>query len=58
MGKRPADAGDYQRIVVLFDGTDRDALILAREQWRGAKAAGHAVAYWQQDEGGRWQKKA
>ncbi|CAO4185022.1 DNA polymerase III subunit chi [Methylorubrum aminovorans] len=54
----PEDAESYQRICILFDGTDTDALLHAREQWRGAKAAGHAVAYWQQDESGRWTKKA
>lgn len=54
----PADAEDYARICVLFDGTDPEALLRAREQWRTAKAAGHAIAYWQQDEDGRWQKKA
>jgi DNA polymerase-3 subunit chi len=54
----PPDAGDYERICVLFDGTDQDALLRAREQWKAAKAAGHAVAYWQQDDGGRWLKKA
>lgn len=54
----PEDAGAYERICILFDGTDRDALLHAREQWRGVKEAGHAVAYWQQDETGRWQKKA
>ncbi|ACA19722.1 DNA polymerase III chi subunit HolC [Methylobacterium sp. 4-46] len=54
----PADAGRYERICVLFDGSDQEALLLAREQWRAAKEAGHSVAYWQQDETGRWQKKA
>ncbi|MEH3144889.1 MAG: DNA polymerase III subunit chi [Methylobacterium frigidaeris] len=54
----PEDAAGYERIVILFDGNDRDALLFAREQWRGAKEAGHGVAYWQQDESGRWQKKA
>ena len=54
----PPDADAYARICVLFDGTDQDALLRAREQWRQAKAAGHTIAYWQQDEDGRWQKKA
>ncbi|ACL60406.1 DNA polymerase III subunit chi [Methylobacterium nodulans] len=54
----PEDAGSYARICILFDGTDQDALLFAREQWRAAKGAGHSVAYWQQDESGRWQKKA
>ena len=54
----PPDAADYARICILFDGTDQDALLRAREQWRQAKAAGHGVAYWQQDDSGRWNKKA
>lgn len=54
----PEDAGGYARICILFDGTDTDALLRAREQWRGAREAGHTVAYWQQDETGRWNKKA
>ena len=54
----PSDAADYARICVLFDGTDQDSLLRAREQWKEAKAAGHTIAYWQQDEDGRWQKKA
>ena len=54
----PADADAYERICILFDGTDQDALLRAREQWRGAKEKGLSVAYWQQDEAGRWTKKA
>ena len=54
----PEDASDYQRIVLLFDGTDEDAVAQAREHWGAAKAAGHAVTYWQPDEQGRWQQKA
>ena len=48
----------FQRLVLLFDGTDRDALALARDQWRAVKAGGHQATYWQQDERGRWQRKA
>ena len=54
----PADAESYARICVLFDGTDQEALLLARSQWKLAKEAGHTLAYWQQDDDGRWQKKA
>lgn len=54
----PEDADAYARICILFDGTDSDALLNAREQWRSAKALGHEVAYWQQDDNGRWAKKA
>ncbi|KAA2236537.1 DNA polymerase III subunit chi [Salinarimonas soli] len=54
----PEDAAAYQRLVLLFDGGDPQALALARDQWRAVKAQGHAATYWQQDEGGRWQRKA
>ena len=54
----PADGEGYERIVVLFDGNDPDALAGAREQWRSVKAAGHDATYWQQDERGRWAKNA
>lgn len=49
---------DYERIVCLFDGRDEAARAHAREQWQAAKAAGQTVTYWQQDEQGRWQKRA
>ena len=52
----PADAAAYQRIVLLFDGQDPDAVVQARERWGAAKAAGFAVSYLQTDEHGRWQR--
>jgi DNA polymerase-3 subunit chi len=54
----PADAAAYQRIVLMFDGTDEDALADARGRWSAAKAAGFELTYWQADENGRWVKKA
>jgi DNA polymerase-3 subunit chi len=54
----PADAAAYQRIVLLFDGEDEDAVAEARVRWSAAKAAGHEVTYWQTDEQGRWQRRA
>ncbi len=54
----PEDAGSYQRMVVMFDGNDQDALLRARDDWKGVKAAGHNATYWQQDAEGRWGKKA
>ena len=54
----PPDADIYQRMVILFDGTDQAALLHARDQWRAVKAAGHDATYWQQDARGRWMKKA
>jgi DNA polymerase-3 subunit chi len=54
----PADAAAYQRIVLLFDGEDEEALAAARGQWADAKTSGFEVTYWQADEHGRWEKKA
>jgi DNA polymerase III subunit chi len=54
----PHDAAAYERIVLLFDGEDPDAVDAARARWGEAKQAGHEVTYWQPDEQGRWQRKA
>ena len=54
----PPDAESYQRMVILFDGTDPHALALARDQCRAVKEARHEATYWQQDDQGRWQRKA
>ncbi len=54
----PPDRAGFERIALLFDGGDPEALERARAQWRVAKAAGLPATYWQQDERGRWEKKA
>jgi DNA polymerase-3 subunit chi len=54
----PADTGGYQRLVLLFDGEDPDAVSAARERWMQARADGFEATYWQPDEQGRWVKKA
>ncbi|MFZ3360681.1 MAG: DNA polymerase III subunit chi [Xanthobacteraceae bacterium] len=50
------DAG-YERIVLLFDGDDPDAVDAARARWSAAKAGGAEVTYWQADEKGRWRRQ-
>ena len=52
-----ADAKAYERIVMLFDGDDPDALEAARARWTKAKASGAEVTYWRADENGRWQRQ-
>jgi DNA polymerase-3 subunit chi len=54
----PADAGGYERLVLVFDGNDPEAVAAARERWSEAKAKGFDVTYWQPDEQGRWQRQA
>jgi DNA polymerase-3 subunit chi len=52
----PADAQAYARIVLVFDGTDPEAVAAARERWSEGKAKGFEVTYWQTDARGRWQR--
>ena len=53
----PVDAAGYERIVLLVDGNDPDAVAAARERWSEGKAKGFEVTYWQADENGRWQRR-
>lgn len=57
-GAEPPDLGPYARCLNLFDGNDEEAVARARAQWAALKAAGHALAYWQQTPSGGWEKKA
>ncbi len=52
----PADAEDYQRIVLLVDGEDPDAVAAALAHWNEGKAKGFDVTYWRPDEEGRWRR--
>ena len=54
----PGDASAYDRIVVVFDGEDPDALDSARQLWGKTKSDGFAVTYWRIDENGRWARQA
>jgi DNA polymerase-3 subunit chi len=45
----------FDRVLDLFDGADAEAVAAARERWRAAKEAGHALTYWRQGPKG-WEK--
>jgi DNA polymerase-3 subunit chi len=53
----PPDSGSYQRMVLVFNGDDDDALAAARAAWADCKTRGFEVTYWQADERGRWQRR-
>jgi DNA polymerase-3 subunit chi len=53
----PADSHAYERMVLVFNGDDGDALAAARGAWTDCKARGFEVTYWQADERGRWQRR-
>ena len=46
------------RLIILFDGSDDSALAAAREKWKSVSSQGLTATYWQQDDRGRWTKKA
>ncbi len=52
-----AGFAEYARVVLMFDGNDAAAVESARGVWKAARAAGHEATYWQQAEGGRWEKR-
>ena len=54
----PQDPSAYERLVLLFNGEDPDALDGARARWTEAKSAGFEVTYWQADEKGGWRRHA
>ncbi|MEO0546682.1 MAG: DNA polymerase III subunit chi [Pseudomonadota bacterium] len=53
----PSSTDGYERIVIMFDGHDMEAVSSARENWKQLKAKNHKLTYWQQEDG-RWVKKA
>jgi DNA polymerase-3 subunit chi len=53
----PEDADAYDRVVLVFNGDDGDALAAARRAWTDCKSRGFEVTYWQADERGRWQRR-
>lgn len=57
-GAMMAGTEGYDRIVLLFDGNDPEAVDRARDEWKKIKAEGHDATYWQQSDRGRWEKKA
>ena len=51
------EVGLSERVCILFDGVDADAVARARVQWKTLTDAGCSAQYWAQD-AGRWEKKA
>lgn len=55
-GARASSLDRYERVCDMFDGNDESAVEAARQRWRQAKAAGHALVYWEQRPNG-WVKR-
>ena len=52
-----AEVTALERVCILFDGDDPEALARARSQWKALKDAGASAQYWS-EESGKWEKKA
>ncbi|UWQ20814.1 DNA polymerase III subunit chi [Jannaschia sp. W003] len=52
-----AECAPLRRVMVLFDGTDGEALAVARRQWTALTEAGVGARYWS-EESGKWEEKA
>jgi DNA polymerase III subunit chi len=53
----PEEVQSLDRVCILFDGGNGDAVAHARTQWKALTGAGCAAQYWS-EEGGRWEMKA
>jgi DNA polymerase III subunit chi len=56
-GLEAEDLSAFARCADLFDGRDAGAVEAARDRWRRAREAGHALTYWQQTASG-WERMA
>ena len=53
----PDEVNALERVCILFDGNDEQAVQHARGQWKALTGAGCSAQYWS-EESGRWEKKA
>lgn len=51
------ELGGFDRCLDLFNGTDENAVTLARNRWKAYKDAGHVLTYWRQTAEGQWVKQ-
>jgi DNA polymerase-3 subunit chi len=56
-GMAAAFMARFERCLDLFDGNTEQAVAEARQRWAQAKAAGHELHYWQQNQTGGWSEK-
>ncbi|MGY6629112.1 MAG: DNA polymerase III subunit chi [Oceanicaulis sp.] len=57
-GADPGAGEDWERVVVMFEADDAQAIAWARGLWSARKKSQTPVSYWKQNESGRWEKSA
>lgn len=53
----PSEMPRFERVALIFDGSDEEATALARDDWRQVMQTDHTAVFWA-EEGGRWIEKA
>lgn len=53
----PEEVQALERVCILFDGMDDEAVQHARVQWKSLTDAGCSAQYWS-EESGKWEKRA
>ena len=53
-----ADMASAERVMVMINGRSQDDIKRERNRWKTLKGEGANLAYYQQDDRGRWAKKA
>ena len=51
-------ADSVQRCMIMINGRNDEAVKTARTHWKKLKDQGADISYWQQNDRGRWEKKA
>lgn len=51
------EVAELERVCLVFNGYEDEAVAAARGQWKALTGAGCAAEYWS-EESGRWEKKA
>lgn len=57
-GETVADMEGVSRTMVMINGRSQEDVQRERGRWKTLKDAGATLSYYQQDERGRWEKKA
>ena len=57
-GAAVEDMDGVSRAMIMINGRSQDDIKRERARWKTLKEAGASLAYYQQDDRGRWEKKA
>ncbi|MEP4052074.1 MAG: DNA polymerase III subunit chi [Litorimonas sp.] len=57
-GASVTDMGGVSRAMVMINGRSQEDISRERARWKALKESGASLAYYQQDDHGRWEKKA